>query len=124
MILQETRQYRVDTVFPMNADDISKKGQKLVGKVVENIEQAGKDVANQASKIVDGRAEEVTEEAIQTAVGQALNILEIAGDEVREKRLDAERVSLQVEIGISGIAQLKIAADVPSDANSVDVEVS
>lgn len=108
----------------MDVDDISKEGQTLVEKVVENVEQAGKEVVNQASKIVDGRAEEVTEEAIQTAVGQALNILEIAGDEVREKRLDAERVSLQVEIGISGIAQLKIAADVPSDANSVDVEVS
>lgn len=108
----------------MDMDDISKKGQNLVKKVVENVEDAGKEVISKVSQIVDGQAEDVTEEAIQAAVDQALNIIEVAGDKVREKRLDAERVSLQVEIGISGVAQLKITADVPSDANSVDVEVS
>lgn len=108
----------------MDVDDISKKGQALVGKVTETIEKAGTEVTNKVSRIADGKADEVTEEAIHAAVDQALNVLEVAGDKVREKRLDAERVSLQVEVGISGLAQLKIRADVPSDTKGVDIEVS
>ena len=81
---------------------ISQKRQALVEKVAEKVEQTGTEVISKVSRIADGRVSNITEEAIHAAVDQAINVLEVAGDKVREKRLDAERVSLQVEVGISG----------------------
>lgn len=97
-----------------------------MGKITDAVEQTGTEVAHQVSKITDGKVEEVTEDAIKTAVDQALDILQIAGKKVREKDMDAERVKLQVGIGISGVAHLRITTDVPNDrnTNAVDVEVS
>lgn len=97
-----------------------------MGKITDAVEQTGAKVAHQVSKVTDGKVEEITEEAIKTAVDQALDILEVAGEKVREKDMDAERVKLQVGVGVSGIAHLRITADIPNDrnANAVDVEVS
>lgn len=110
----------------MGIEGISQKGKNLVGKITDAVEKTGVEVAHQVSKMTDGKVEEITEEAIKTTVSQALKILKVAGEEVREKDIDAERVELQVGIGISGVAHLRITADVPTDrtTHTVDVEVS
>lgn len=97
-----------------------------MNQVTNAVEKTGKKVANQVSNLTDGQAEEVTEEAIQTAVDQALDVIQIAGERVREKDIDAERVTLKVGIGVVNVAHLQIIADVPgkNNINEVDVRLS
>lgn len=110
----------------MNLDNIPQESQKLMNQVTNAVEKTGKKVANQVSTLTNGRAEEVTSEAIQTAVDQALDVIQVAGERVREKNIDAERVTLKVGIGVVNVAHLQIIADVPgkNSTNEVDVRLS
>lgn len=85
-----------------------------MNQVTNAVEKAGKEVANQVSNLTEGQTKEATEEAIQTAVDKALDVLQVAGDQVRAKDMNAERVTLQVGVGIPNVAQLEISTDVPS----------
>ena len=89
-------------------------------QITTAVEKAGKEVASHVSGITDGQAtkmsQEATEEAIQTAVDKALDVLQVAGDQVREKNMNAERVTLKAGIGIPNVAQLEISTDVPSQS--------
>ena len=107
-------------------DSISQQGEKIMNQVTDAVEKTGKKVANQVSNITNGKAEELSKDAIQKAVDQALDILKIAGDRVREEDINTERVKLEVGLGVSNIAHLKISTDVPSKENTdrVDVELS
>lgn len=109
----------------MNSSDISQQSKKLVNQVTDAVEKAGSEVASTFSSVTDGTSE-ATEEAIQAAVDQALDILQVAGDQVRAKKMNAERVRLEVGVGIVNVAHLKIMTDVPSEENAeaVDVELS
>lgn len=84
-----------------------------MNQVTDAVEKTGKKVVNQVSNITDGKAEEITEDAIQTAVDQALDVLLVAGQRVREKKIDGERVTLEVGVGVVNVAHLKITTDVP-----------
>ena len=97
-----------------------------MNQVTDAVEKTGKKVASQVSNITDGKAEEITEEAIQTAVDQALDILQVAGKQVREKNVNGERVTLEVGIGVVNIAHLKITTDVAGkdDVDEVRTELS
>ncbi|MBE9045091.1 hypothetical protein IQ255_11860 [Pleurocapsales cyanobacterium LEGE 10410] len=113
----------------MDLNNIPQQSGKLINKVTNAVEKTGKKVANQVSNVTNGQAEELTEEAIQGAVSQALNILQIAGDEVRQKDINSERVTLEVTVGVINVAHLKVVTDVPSKGNKnsndrVDVELS
>ena len=106
--------------------NFSQQSEKIMNQVTDAVEKTGKKVANQVSNITHSKAEEVTEEAIHKAVGQALDILRIAGESVRQEDMNAERVRLEVGVGIVNVAHLSITADVPSKENvdTVDVELS
>jgi len=110
----------------MNLDNIPQESKKLMNQVTNAVEKTGKKVANQVSNITDGQAEEITEDAIQAAVDQAIDVIQIAGERVREKNIDAERVTLKVGIGVVNVAHLQIIADVPgkNSTDVVDVELS
>ncbi len=84
-----------------------------MNQVTNAVEKTGKKVANQVSNIADGKAEEITEEAIQAAVDQALDVLQVAGQRVREKNINGERVTLEVGVGVVNVVHLKITTDVP-----------
>ncbi len=96
-----------------------------MNKVTSAVEKAGSEVSNTFSNLA-GSTEEATEEAIQAAVDQALDVLKVAGDQVRAKNINTERVTLQVGVGIANVAHLRITTDVPSEENAeaVDVELS
>lgn len=110
----------------MNLNNIPEQSKKLMNQVTNAVEETGKKVAHQVSNITDGKAEELTEEAIQAAVDKALDVLQIAGDRVRKKDINTERVTLQVGVGILSVAELKITTDVPgkNEIEEVDVELS
>ncbi len=118
----------------MAQNDITKKGGKIINQVTQAVEEAGKKVANQVSNLTEANPKELTkkatEEAIQTAVDQAIDVLQVAGDKVREKGINTERVTLKAGVGIPNIAQLEISTDVPSKSETssrgkgFEVEVS
>ena len=97
----------------MNLENIPEQSKELVDKVANAVEKTGKKVAHKVSKIADGKTEEVTEEAIQAGVDRALDIMQVAGQRVREKEVNGERVTLEVGVEIFGLAHLKITTDVP-----------
>ena len=110
----------------MNLNDIPQESKKLVNRVTGAVEKTSKKVVNKVSDLTEGKAEEVTEEAIEVAVNQAINILQVAKQKVREKNIDGERVTVEVSIGIVNIAHLKITNDVASNSSTeeLDVEIS
>ena len=105
----------------MNLDNIPEQSKKLMNQVTNAVEETGKKVASSVSNLTDGKAEEVTEEAIKSAVDNALDVMQIAGERVREKNINGERVGLEISVEIAGITRLKITTDVPGK-ESVEVE--
>lgn len=97
----------------MDLDNIPQQGKKLIGKMAGAVETTGKQVAEKVSNITEGKTEELTEEAIQTAVDRALDVMQIAGDRVRERNINGERVTLEIEVEILGVTSLKLTTDVP-----------
>ena len=110
----------------MNLENISQESKKLVNRVTNAVEQTGQQVAHQVSNITDSKAEEVTEDVIQEAVDKALDMLQIAGERVREKNINGERVTLEVTVGVVNVAHLKVITDVPGkdNVNEGDVKPS
>ena len=106
--------------------DISQGSKKIMNQVTNAVEKTGKKVASQVSNITDGKAEEITEDAIQAAVDQALDILQVAGQKVREKNINGERVTIEVGVGVVNVAHLKITTDVPGKdgVEEVNTELS
>ena len=96
-------------------NQITQQGREVIDKVTQAVEKTGKQVAKGVSQITGGRLEDATEEVIQQSVDKALDILQVAGDQVREKGMDAERVSLQVGVSIAGVANLTITSNVPAE---------
>ena len=107
----------------MNLENIPQQSKKLMNRVTGAVEKTGKKVANQVSNITDGKVEEITEEAIQAAVDQALDVIQVAGQRVREKELNGERVTLEVGVGVMNVAHLKITTDIPGSKESGEVNV-
>ena len=102
----------------MNLDNIPEKSQQLMNKVANAVEKTGKEVATQVSNITDGKPEEVTNEAIQAAVDQAVDVLEVASQKVQEKDINGERVTIHVAVNILQVVELRITTDVPAKDTS------
>ncbi|MEM7593995.1 MAG: hypothetical protein AAF383_21225 [Cyanobacteria bacterium P01_A01_bin.83] len=84
-----------------------------MGQVANAVETTGKKVVTKVSNITDSKVEEVSTKAVQEAVDRALDIMQVAGDRVREKEINGERVTLEIDVEVVGIARLKITTDVP-----------
>lgn len=110
----------------MDLENIPQQSQKILDRVSNEVEKAGQKVANKVSHLAEGKGEEVTEEAIHTAIDQALNIIQVASEKVREKEINGERVTLEVGVQVLNVAHLKIITDVAENNpdREVDVEVS
>ena len=107
----------------MNLENIPQKSQKLMNQVTDAVEKTGKKVANQIANFTEGKAEEITKEAIQAAVSQGLDVLQVASKQVREKNINSERVTLQVGIEILNVVQLKMRTEVPEKDRLEDVDI-
>lgn len=98
-----------------------------MNQVTSAVEKTGKKVANQVSNLTESKAEELTSDAVQAAVDQALDILQVAGERVRAKEINGERITIEVGVGVVNVAHLKITTDVPgkgsSDTETVDIKL-
>ncbi|MEA5596899.1 hypothetical protein [Rivularia sp. UHCC 0363] len=112
----------------MDLNNISQQSKKVAEDLMDNVKNKGKEVVDNISEVTKNKAEEITEEAIITAVDKAINIIEIASQRVKEKQLTAENVSLEVNLKIVGIAELKMRANVPTSSEGkreiIDVKIS
>ncbi len=82
---------------------------------VKQIFPARGQVIEQVTSNAQEAASEITTEAIIAAVDRAINVIQIAGQEVRERQIPTENVSLEVSVKIMGVVELKINADVASE---------
>lgn len=112
----------------MDLKNIPQQSKKAAEDLVDNVKKKGQEVVDNISEVSKNKAEDITEEAIVTAVDKAINVLEIASQRVKEKQVMAENVSLEVNLKIIGIAELKMRANVPTSSSEksevIDVNVS
>jgi hypothetical protein len=97
----------------MDYKEVQKKGRQVMNDVLKTAQEKGKKVIEKVTQVTQKNASEVTEEAIILAVDQAINVMQIAGQRVREREIPTENVSLQVSVNIVGLVELKMWADVP-----------
>lgn len=97
----------------MDYEEVQKKGKQVMNDVLQTAQEKGKKVIDRVAHITQKNASEITEEAIVMAVDQAIDVIQIAGQRVRERELPTENVSLQVSVNIVGLVELKMWADVP-----------
>ncbi|MEC4804035.1 MAG: hypothetical protein SAJ12_00585 [Jaaginema sp. PMC 1079.18] len=98
----------------MDTKTLKEKGQQIVAEVSATLEKQGKQAFNRINKLTKTTASELTEEAVIAAVDRAVDAIEIAGKRIRERQIPTENTSLEVDISIGGILNLKIKADVPT----------
>ncbi|MGG6265570.1 hypothetical protein ACQ4M3_06140 [Leptolyngbya sp. AN03gr2] len=67
---------------------------------------------------------ELTEDTIAIAVDQAIHVLEVAGQQVREREIPTENVQLEVGVEIAGVIKLNIKAAVPKSGELQNVVVN
>lgn len=106
----------------MNKQSLPEKGKQLAVQVSNAIEKKGEQVADHLVEMTQAKASEVTEEAITSAVDQAVNVIQIASERIRQKKLPTENCNLEVNVSVAGIVDLKIKADVPTSAQIQEEE--
>lgn len=82
------------------------------GMVFNRLRDMGRRMSDRTVTATKEKATELTEETIETAVEQALNVLQVAARKVKEKKdIPSDTVSLETQIS-TGVIELKIAFDV------------
>jgi hypothetical protein len=107
----------------MDYEEVQKKGKQVMNDVLQTAKEKGKQVIDKVTHVTQENASEITEEAITMAVDQAIDVIQIAGQRVREREIPTENVSLQVSVKIVGLVELKMWADVPK-ATEVEEVIS
>lgn len=105
----------------MDYEEVQKKGKQVMNDVLQTAQEKGKQVIDKVTQVTQKSASEITEEAIILAVDQAIDVMQIAGQRVREREIPTENVSLQVSVNIVGLVELKMWADVPKTTEVEEV---
>lgn len=97
----------------MALETIRKKSQLVRENLLQSFRKTRKQIVNKIASVVRERAEEVTEESIIFAVDRAIDIIQIANQKIRERKIPPENVSLEINVKIAGIAELKMQVNIP-----------
>jgi hypothetical protein len=89
--------------------------QQVLDRARRFFQAGGNRVIEQLASTTQETASEVTEEAIIAAVDRAINVIQTASQEVRERKIPTENVALEVSVKIMGVVELKMKADVPKE---------
>lgn len=89
--------------------------QQVADRVRRFFQVGGNRAIEQVASMTQETASEVTEEAIVAAVDRAINVIQTASQEVRERKIPTENVALEVSVKIMGVVELKMKADVPKE---------
>lgn len=96
------------------------KGKQVITPIAHAFKARGQQVIHQAAQVTQAKTSELTEEAIDVAVDQALNIIQTASQRVRESRIPTENVKLEVSIKLVNLAEVKMQVDVPTREEILD----
>lgn len=96
-------------------EQLQQKSKQLLAQANQIFQARGKQVIEQVASNAQEAASELTTEAIIAAVDRAINVIQIASQEVRERQIPTENVSLEVSVKIMGAVELKINADVAQE---------
>ncbi|MEW5856909.1 MAG: hypothetical protein AB1861_05950 [Cyanobacteriota bacterium] len=105
----------------MDYEEVQKKGKQAINDVLQTAQEKGKQVIDKVTHVTQKNASEITEEAIILAIDQAIDVMQIAGQRVREREIPTEKVSLEVSVNIVGLVELKMCADVPKTTEIEEV---
>lgn len=105
----------------MDYEEVQKKGKQVMNDVLQTAQEKGKEVIEKVTKVTQKNASEITEEAIILAVDQAIDVMQVAGQRVRERDMPTENISLQISVNIVGLVELKMYADVPKTTEIEEV---
>lgn len=105
----------------MDYEEVQKKGKQVMNDVLQTAQEKGKEVIEKVTKVTQKNASEITEEAIILAVDQAIDVMQIAGQRVRERDMPTENISLQISVNIVGLVELKMYANVPKTTEIEEV---
>jgi hypothetical protein len=112
----------------MDFNKIPQQSKQATEDLIDNVKKKGKEVVDSISEVTKNKAEDITEEAIIAAVDKAINVIEIASQRVREREIPTENVSLEVNLKIVGLVELKMRANVPTSpagkSEIIDVNLS
>lgn len=107
----------------MNLENVPERSKEVLNSVTDAVEKKGKQVIEKVSHLTEQKASEVTEDAIITAVDQAIDVMQIASQRVRERDFPTEKVSLEVGVNIISVINLKMQTDVPTTGEVKDINV-
>lgn len=94
-------------------EQLQQRGKQVLTQVNRVFQVRGQQVIEQVASIAQETTSELTEEAIVAAVDRAINVIQTASQEVRERNIPTENVALEVSVKIMGVVELKMKADVP-----------
>lgn len=93
-------------------EQLQQQSKQLLGLIKQLFQVRGKQVIEQVVSNTEEAALELTTEAIVAAVDRAINVIQIASKEVRERQIPTKNVSLEVSVKIMEAIELKLHADV------------
>lgn len=111
-----TNVLRADNVeWKRMLERLQQKIQQILDRANRFFQARGNRVIEQVASTTQKTASEITEEAIVAAVDRAINVIQTASQEVRERKIPTENVALEVSVKIMGVVELKMKADVPKE---------
>lgn len=116
VIKEVTNALRVKNVrWQTIEEQLQQKSKQLLAQANQIFQARGKQVIEQVASNAQEAASELTTEAIIAAVDRAINVIQIASQEVRERQIPTKNVSLEVSVKIMGAVELKMKADVAQE---------
>ena len=103
---------------PGNTNQILFTGQTIMMNL-SNLQQLSKQAFDKAVQVSQEHGSALTEQAIRASVDQAIGVIQIAAQQVKERNLPVSKVSLGTQVSI-GIIQLNMNVDMPTDKDLGD----
>jgi hypothetical protein len=92
-------------------------GGKVLKTLALSTQDAGKEQAGKIAQRTREKATDIAEETISTAVDQALNVIEMASQQIRAREIPTQNVQLEVSVNVASLVELKIKVDVPEEGD-------
>jgi L-lactate utilization protein LutC len=90
---------------------------KALKTLALSTQDAGKEQAEKIAQKTKEKASDIAEETISTAVDQALNVIEMASQQIRAREIPTQNVQLEVSVNVASLVELKIKVDVPEEGD-------
>lgn len=105
----------INGTWQMMVQQLQQRSKQVFAQAYRVLQGKGQQVIEQVASTAQEATSELTEEAIVAAVDRAIDVIQTASKEVRERKIPTENVALEVSVKIMGVVELKIKADVSKE---------